>query len=270
MNAPYPRGSKNAHGPSNLSGYLDLVTAILKQGYACTSFDGFDPTRRHLILRHDVDIDLECAVKMALAEAARGWRATYFVLLGSEFYNLLSAAGRGALAAILSGGHSVGLHFDPSVYPDGTDLEEAAANECAILASLIDAPVRITAAHRPGATWPAILGTPADFAGRAHAYQARFFKEAGYVADSAGHWLYGHPLDHPALCAGVGLQLLTHPYLWVDLVEPGRDDRITARLLRRAEVLEIEAKRNFSGYVPRPSVLQISDRRDPKGSEASR
>ncbi|MBL0965543.1 MAG: hypothetical protein IBJ05_01670 [Blastomonas sp.] len=270
MNAPESQRENSAHGPSDLSGYLDLVTAILKQGYACTSFDGFDPTLRHLILRHDVDLDLECAVTMALAEAERDWRATYFVLLGSEFYNLFSVAGRAALATIVSRGHTVGLHFDPAVYPDGTDLEQAAASECAILAGLIDAPVRITAAHRPGATWPAILGTPADFAGRAHAYQARYFKEAGYVADSAGHWLYGHPLDHPALRAGAGLQLLTHPYLWVDAVGPGRDDRISARLLRRAHVLEVEAKRNFSGYVPRPSVPKISGSRDEADSDASR
>ena len=193
-----------------------------------------------------------------------------FRLAGVGFYNLFSTAGRAALAAIASPGHAVGLHFDRAVYPDGTDLEQAAASECAILAGLIDAPVRITAAHRPGATWPAILGTPTDFAGRAHAYQARYFKEAGYVADSAGHWLYGHPLDHPALRAGMGLQLLTHPYLWVDKVEPGRDDRISARLLRRAQVLEIEAKRNFSGYAPGSSVLQISGRRDQTDSEASR
>ncbi|WP_446655556.1 hypothetical protein [Blastomonas sp.] len=269
MNVAVSGGGKSGLGPSNLSGYLELVGAILKRGYTCTSFDEFDPTRRHLILRHDVDIDLECAVKMAQVEAAQGWCSTYFVLLGSEFYNLFSAAGRAALAAIVSRGHTVALHFDRAVYPDGTDLEQAASSECAILAGLIDAPVRVTAAHRPGATWPAILGASADFAGRAHAYQARYFREAGYVADSAGHWLYGHPLDHPALLDGVGLQLLTHPYLWTDMVKPDRNNRISARLLRRAQVLEAEAMRNFSGYTPESSVQHISGRRNQKRSDAS-
>ena len=45
---------------------------------------------RVVILRHDIDYSLDKAVALAELERELGVSSTYFVLLTSEFYNLLS------------------------------------------------------------------------------------------------------------------------------------------------------------------------------------
>src|SRR5581483_2867944 len=70
------------------------------------------PTDRYCILRHDVDYTLYSALKLAHEEAARGIRATYFLLLNSAYYNLLSPSHGYVAAALVRLGHEVGLHYD--------------------------------------------------------------------------------------------------------------------------------------------------------------
>ena len=53
-----------------------------------------------MILRHDVDLSLDAALRMAELEAEAGAAATYFLMTRSEFYNLDSPSGeRGDRAA---------------------------------------------------------------------------------------------------------------------------------------------------------------------------
>ena len=47
-----------------------------------------------VILRHDVDLSLDAALRMAELEADAGAAATYFLMTGSVFYNLALAGGR--------------------------------------------------------------------------------------------------------------------------------------------------------------------------------
>ena len=46
-----------------------------------------------VLLRHDVDLSLDAALRMAEVEADAGARATYFLMTGSVFYNLDSHEG---------------------------------------------------------------------------------------------------------------------------------------------------------------------------------
>ena len=73
-----------------------------------------------MLLRHDVDLSLDAALRMAEVEAAAGAQATYFLMTGSVFYNLASHEGERAIARLRELGHRVGLH---AVYPR-VDLDE--------------------------------------------------------------------------------------------------------------------------------------------------
>ena len=152
---------------------------------------------------------------MARLEQARGWRSTFFVILKNDTYDLAAASGRAGLRAIAESGHDVGLHFDPTVYDAMANMEAMIAAECAVLEDLMEKPVLYVAPHQPGKICPHWLGWDHAPAGRTHAYHPRYFHEAGYVSDSGGGWAYGHPLDHPKVAAGLGMQVLTHPELWV-------------------------------------------------------
>jgi hypothetical protein len=193
--------------------YRDLLTAFSQAGYRAAGYDKGQLSGRRLILRHDVDYALGPAVAIGEIEAETGWRSSFFVLVATEFYNLFTRVGRQALREIQAQGHEIGLHFDRSVY-SGQDEEAAARKECATLEDLLGQPVRVTAFHRPAQT-PEVLGQGGLFAERPHAYAPEFFRDIGYVADSAGYWSHGHPLDHAAFRDGQPMQLLTHPYLWM-------------------------------------------------------
>lgn len=241
------------------AGYAALLAAFRARGYEARGYDDADPARRHLILRHDLDMSLEAALPIAALEAEAGVKATYFVLLRTEMYNAQSAASARALSAIARQGHAIGLHLDASLYADDdTALEAAAAAECAILEQILARPVAVISFHRPA---PRLRGRAGRLAGRRHAYEPRFFAEMGYCSDSRGAWHHGHPLDHPAGAAGRALQLLTHPIWWQDGIGATVQERLDRFAHGRYELLRAELGRNCETYDPsRPPLVPIGGR----------
>jgi hypothetical protein len=71
--------------------------------------------------RHDVDVSLSAAVKMARFAQVAGVQSTFFLNPRCDFYNLFSREGEQAKRAILDAGHRIGLHCD---YRNGS-IEEA-------------------------------------------------------------------------------------------------------------------------------------------------
>jgi hypothetical protein len=228
-------------------GYKNLLNHFSLLGYRNASFHDFCAAQADLLLRHDVDVSLEFALQIAKIEYDAGYKSTFFILIASEFYNPASAAARDIIKKIMAMGHEIGLHFDASVYrKDLAVLNAAAQQECIILENIIGAAVKITAFHRPGTCYPEFLGMDMFFANRLHAYAPQFFSENLYVSDGAGYWSHGHPLDHPAVQNKTGLQLLTHPYLWVQSGNPAQ--KLDVFLEKRSAFLEKEAIRNFKFY----------------------
>jgi len=193
--------------------YRALLAALLERGYEIRDYGDADPGKRHLILRHDVDMSLEAALPIAEIENSLGLRAHYFVLVRTEMYNPFSPEARIALQRLIALGHEIGLHLDGSLYGDEpAALQRAAQTECSVLEAATGATVRAISFHRPA---KALLGYAEPLAGRVHAYQPRFFSQMGYCSDSRGAWYHGHPLDHTAVREGRGMQLLTHPVWWI-------------------------------------------------------
>ena len=195
------------------SSYRALLQTFADRGYTAMSYVDADPARRHLILRHDIDISLGAALPIAEIERESGMAATYFVMARSEIYNPFAPDGARALAHIVDLGHRIGLHFDAALYGAGQQLDDAAARECAVLEKIVGQDVHDISFHRPA---PALIGRAGTIAGRRHAYEPRFFAAMGYCSDSRGGWHRGAPLDHPAVRDGTALQLLTHPIWWLD------------------------------------------------------
>ena len=76
---------------------------------------GEAPAPGDLFLRHDVDLSLDAAVRMAELEVEHGVQTTYLLMTESVFYNLASREGAAAIARLRELGHAVGLH---AVYPN--------------------------------------------------------------------------------------------------------------------------------------------------------
>ena len=192
--------------------YRSLLDSFLARGYRIRRFQDAEPSQKHLILRHDLDVSLQDALPIAEIEHTLGARATYFVLLRSEMYNPLSPASQMLLERLLDLGHDIGLHFDAvRLGTDFSVLDAAVEEECETLERLLGREVTMVSFHRPV---PALVGYPHRLAGRRHAYEPQFFSEMGYCSDSRGEWGHGHPLQHSAVRSGRALQLLTHPVWW--------------------------------------------------------
>ncbi|HZO48628.1 MAG TPA: hypothetical protein VFB26_00640 [Gaiellaceae bacterium] len=175
----------------SLRHYRELLEAARAGGYRFASF-GEGPAGGDLFLRHDVDLSLDAALRMAELEADAGARATYFLMTESVFYNLASKEGVRALARLRELGHAVGLH---AVYPN---------------ARLDERFDPVLAWHNPD---PGYMGAPVEAA--VNVMGERYFDPATYRSDSNQRWRHGCP--HAELSSGAfpWLQLLVHPEIWV-------------------------------------------------------
>jgi hypothetical protein len=157
-----------------LDHYGELLEAASAGGYRFATFDA-PPGPGDLLLRHDVDLSLDAALRMAELEAEAGAIATYFLMTESVFYNLASPEGTEALARLWELGHRVGLH---AVYPN------------AVLDERFDA---VVAWHNPD---PGYMTTPIDDA--VNVMQRGWFDPATYRSDSNQHWSSG---PEPSPCS---------------------------------------------------------------------
>jgi len=192
----------------DLDHYAELLAAAKTGGYRFAFFDR-EPAPGDLLLRHDVDLSLEAALRLAELETEAGAQATYFLMTQSVFYNLGSPEGERALARLRELGHRVGLH---AVYPR-FELDERFDS--------------VVAWHNPD---PEFMREPLDDA--INVMQSGYFDPEHYRSDSNQHWRSGCP--HEELAAGgfEWLQLLTHPEIWA---YPGETMRETMLAMLESE-----------------------------------
>ncbi|MDB4943218.1 MAG: hypothetical protein JWP97_2752 [Labilithrix sp.] len=166
-------------------------------------------------IRHDVDVSLRRAAKLARQEIAWGARSTYHVMTDSPFYDVGSAESRQLLAEIASLGHEVGLHYD--VMARGmrdaapADREADIGRACDAFSELLGAPVRSVSFHLPVQD---LLRGPLTVAGRTSGYAEDLFR--WYLSDSRARWREGPPIESLDRPRGSVLQILVHPEWWAE------------------------------------------------------
>jgi hypothetical protein len=174
----------------DLTHYRELLDAAKSGGYR---FAGFDraPEAGDLILRHDVDLSLDAAVRLAEVEAEAGAWSTWFLMTRSVFYNLASSEGEGTIARLRELGGRIAHH---AVWPN-VDLDDR-----------FDP---VVAWHNPD---PEYMTAPVD--GVTNVMTAPWFDPDRYRSDSNARWRHGCPHDQLAAGEFEWLQLLTHPEVW--------------------------------------------------------
>jgi hypothetical protein len=193
----------------DLAHYGEILASAQAGGYRFAHFEGA-PGEGTVILRHDVDLSLDAAVRMAELEHDAGASATYFLMTESVFYNLDSSEGVAAIGRLRELGHRVALH---AVYPS------------APLDARFDP---VVAWHNPD---PEYMRAPLP-GGRINVMQEPWFDPSTYRSDSNQHWRSGCPHDDLRTGAFPWLQLLTHPEIWA---YPGETMGQTMRAMLEAE-----------------------------------
>jgi len=175
----------------SLGHYRELLESAHAGGYR---FAGFDrpPEVGDLLLRHDVDLSLDAAVRMAEVEAEAGAWSTWFLMTRSVFYNLASHEGERAVARLRELGGRVAHH---AVWPH-VDLDDRFEH--------------VVAWHNPD---PDYMTAPVD--GAENVMSGRWFVQGHYRSDSNQHWRQGCPHEELERGEAEWLQLLIHHEIWV-------------------------------------------------------
>ncbi|HWC12402.1 MAG TPA: hypothetical protein VG455_14425 [Acidimicrobiales bacterium] len=196
--------------------YRGLLTTLIAD-HVGLRFDDLpmqDPSSPFMLLRHDVDMCLDAALRMAELEADMGIRSTYFLLFSAPMYNLLAARYRSYPRRILDLGHDVGLHYDVSVYEATKSAPmDVLTQELALLGHLAGREIRSISMHNPSITgadpyW--------DVAGVRNAYAVGDALEAVYWSDSCGAWRDGFVQAMESGPLPPRVQLLIHPEFWAE------------------------------------------------------
>ncbi|XBQ16870.1 MAG: hypothetical protein ABL308_03105 [Oceanicaulis sp.] len=204
-------------------GYRRLLDRLDGQGYRFDRFEDRPEPEGVVYLRHDVDFDLDLAVRIGAIESDAGLRSTFFILVSGPFYNCMENRSRSAVRELVSQGHEVGLHFDVTASHVGADYDAAAAREAAILSDAAAAPCRVVSFHRPAQD---LLGGPDRIGGLISTYGKSWFKAIAYCSDSRGLWRFGRPEEQKAYKTRRSMQLLTHPIWWAFDTAESPEDRL--------------------------------------------
>ncbi len=200
------------------SHYLRTLQAYISAGYQIVSFREYlekKPNGKVLVLRHDIDLDLEVAHRMALLDHQAGARSTWFIRLHSRGYSPLNLDNVKILKALKKMGHEVALHYEPTfALAIGEDVYEYADRQKAIFEAIIGEPIVGLAPHEPArAGYPNLIDNLVDRWGlKYHAYDARFTKEMKYISDSSARWREG--CFSTWINKVERLQVLVHPFWW--------------------------------------------------------
>jgi len=178
-------------------------------------FASGNPADPFVIVRHDVDYSPAAALRLAEQEAERGLFATYFLLVGTRYYNLLAPEHARFARRLVELGHEVGLHYDVSFllsFPRA-EWKPLLRAQARMLGDLAGAGVVSIAMHQPALNGEDPFRGDPEFI---NAYEQRFVRDAVYVSDSCRAW---RDESWSMLVTGAfprRLQLALHPINWAE------------------------------------------------------
>ena len=134
-----------------------------------------------IILRHDVDWDINPAYNLAMIENEYDIRSTFYIMTTANTYNPMTIENRTMLKEMSDLGFEIGLHFDPLIYGEISkdELAVRVEEEAGVLSSITNEEVRSISLHNPSVHNNYIL-----FEGYMNAYDKRIFAPDRYISDS--------------------------------------------------------------------------------------
>lgn len=226
---------------------LDVYASLLERTAKRFAMRGFDVLSklsfpdRFCILRHDIDMSPQAALRLARLEASKGIRSTYTVLLTGPYYSPFEKQMAGLLREIGLLGHRLGLHFDAAWHEidDEGALDKEIAHEAQILRRLLPGiPVECFSFHN---TSHFTMSACADsYGGLWNAHAKRLQDEVPYVSDSNGYWRF-HSWEDMLGKDLACLQVLTHPEWWQETDLPPAE--------KLCRILEERTRNAWQDYV---------------------
>ena len=257
-----PSNSKTSDEDFTEENYSRLLK-IAKQRYNFLTYDEIDYSKNFVLWRHDVDFSLNRALRLAELEYDEGVRSTYFLDPHSRNYNLAEAEQHKLVKRILNLNHSIGLHFDPSIYDidNVKKFEKTLRFEAEYLAFLFGVQPFAFSFHNPVQK---LLDFDADYyGGLLNCYSTTIKSNMAYCSDSNGYWRFDRMEDFLRDNGAKYLHVLTHPGWWQK--QPGEPrkrfyraayGRMRASIKKYDALLSNRSKVNQSRFLDQFSFLK--------------
>ncbi|MEI7492970.1 MAG: hypothetical protein WCJ92_00005 [Alphaproteobacteria bacterium] len=166
-------------------------------------------------LRHDVDYCLESALSMAQLEEKCGISSSYFFLVDSDHYNVLSVHSRDIISNIAQLGHEICLHFDISNY-DKLDHSKIISFHVSCLELASQKKVSNISYHCPGVIGLNNLSLADQYEGLYNTYSEKFNSYFNYASDSLCKFKDIDILKKINARNLKNIHLLIHPIWWCE------------------------------------------------------
>jgi len=195
--------------------YRKILSLLRKNFHLCLFHESPNYIDKNLnkpvaLLRHDVDLDIEKALKMAEIEASKGVYSCFMFLTNCYFYSLSDNSVISAIQSIKKMGHEVGLHYDIHNNNNNNNNEsELIKMEISKIEDIISSKVCSISFHRPS---PIYINGPTHVNGMVNTYASSLMN--CYLSDSKGRWRNGEPIPMIRNNKNNILQLLVHPIWW--------------------------------------------------------
>lgn len=223
-----------------IDAYVSMIRSFLRHDF---TFEKFLSTQENkaVRMRHDVDFSVKDAFQLALVESELGVTSTYFFMLTSNTYNLLSNANRSLVKEIKSLNHDVALHFDPQAHDD---IDVGFAAEKLIFEEAFEVDLKIVSLHRPGVF---LEHNNRKLEGCRHTYEDSFIKDMTYISDSGGRDIQQNLLELAHQGVDSPLHILLHPIWWTTRT-PSPTATLSDWLDRNQAFLVDETRRNCKTF----------------------
>ncbi len=185
--------------------------------------DKYNPERKDIIWRHDVEFEPDLALRMAKIENEEGVIATYFFQLHSPYYNSVDLHYRDVFMKIKDLGHHIGLHFDSAYWgiTDEDQLNKYIQLDKEYLEANFGIVVDTFSFHNTTPFTHSCLQS--KYAGLINVYSSFYKEHYNYCGDSLGYWRFDRLEDVLKDDKVKHLQVLTHDANWNDDVLSPRE-----------------------------------------------
>lgn len=186
--------------------YESILKTSKRKGFKFSSFTQKDKTGKIVYLRHDIDVSVGQALKIAEIDHKNKISSTFFVRNHSNFYNPVSEQSQKIIKKIFSLGHKIGLHYDGEIHIK--NIENLIDQEYSFLKKFIPLE-KVVSFHRPRTE---VFGL--ELKGFISTYNSYFFQKCEYISDSNRELKKGCITEFLEKTAASKIQILTHPIWW--------------------------------------------------------
>lgn len=190
--------------------YQNILQQIIRSEYCTKVFSDEIFHKKVILVRHDIDHDINAAFRMALLEKESDIKATYLVLLRTKNYNIFEASCCKKIRHISDMGHEIGLHFSLGDHPKEQNffnLSQLIKEDIDYLSSCLGIPIKVFGFHNPNENVDFQINVP----GYINTYASRYFNDAEYISDSGFDWKGEDPSTRIKKLQKNIVQLLVHP-----------------------------------------------------------